>query len=98
MFCSIILLVLFLIMMIIAINLDEQRRIIRRSARRYLETKVVVAPDSHKFHGSDTTRFVTTVMNMVCLVLIFLARRNKKNPQCLFSIILAYTFTYLSAI
>lgn len=84
MFCSIILRVLFLIMMIIAVNLDEQRRIIRRSARRYLETKVVVAPDSHKFHGSDTTRFVTTVMNMVCLVLIFMARRNKKTHSVYF--------------
>ena len=51
------------------INVDENKRILSRSTRQYLETKVVVAHDSQRFHGSDTTRFVNTVMNMVKLFL-----------------------------
>ena len=47
------------------IDVDENKRILPRSTRQYLETKVVVAHDSQRFHGSDTTRFVNTVMNMV---------------------------------
>ena len=49
------------------IDVDENKRILPRSTRQYLETKVVVAHDSQRFHGSDTTRFVNTVMNMVKL-------------------------------
>lgn len=39
----------------------------RRSAGQYLEIKVVVAPDAAKFHGADTRKFVTTVLNIVSL-------------------------------
>ena len=48
------------------IDVDENKRILPRSTRQYQETKVVVAHDSQRFHGSDTARFVNTVMNMVC--------------------------------
>ena len=48
------------------IDVDENKRILPRSTRQYLETKVVVAHDSQRFHGSDTARYVNTVMNMVC--------------------------------
>ena len=47
-------------------DVDENKRILPRSTRQYQETKVVVAHDSQRFHGSDTARYVNTVMNMVC--------------------------------
>lgn len=37
----------------------------KRSAGQYIEIKAVVAPDAAKFHGADTRKFVTTVLNIV---------------------------------
>ncbi|XP_052091149.1 A disintegrin and metalloproteinase with thrombospondin motifs 12-like [Mytilus californianus] len=36
----------------------------KRSAGQYIEIKAVVAPDAAKFHGADTRKFVTTVLNI----------------------------------
>ncbi|CAG2226974.1 ADAMTS13 [Mytilus edulis] len=43
------------------INFISRRK---RSAGQYIEIKAVVAPDAAKFHGADTRKFVTTVLNI----------------------------------
>jgi hypothetical protein len=49
----------------------------RRSAGQYLEIKAVIAPDAAKFHGADTQKFVTTVLNIVSLFNFNFERKNK---------------------
>ncbi|KAL4218809.1 A disintegrin and metalloproteinase [Mactra antiquata] len=43
----------------------DATRVRRSTGRRYVETTVVVDPTSYNFHGSDTERMVSTIMNIM---------------------------------